>query len=64
MRQRGMTYREIEEITGVSHSTVVNWVKQTQSRESDETDEHPEIESFKDSTPMLLDRLCYDEIEV
>ncbi len=39
MRQRGMTYREIEEITGVSHSTVVNWVKQAQSSEASESNE-------------------------
>lgn len=29
MRQNGLTYREIERMTGVNHNTVINWVKQS-----------------------------------
>lgn len=30
LRENGMKYREIERITGVSHNTVILWVKQQQ----------------------------------
>jgi transposase-like protein len=29
MRQSGMSYREIERLTGVNHNTIINWFKKS-----------------------------------
>lgn len=31
MYQNGLGFREIERITGLSHNTIINWVKQAES---------------------------------
>jgi transposase len=32
MRQQGMAYRKIEELTGVSHNTVIAWDREANDR--------------------------------
>ncbi len=34
MHQNGMTYREIERLTGVSHNTVIGWVRELDTAEA------------------------------
>jgi transposase len=29
MHQNGLGFREIERLTGISHNTIINWVRQT-----------------------------------
>ena len=45
LHQNGMGYRAIERITGVSHNTVINWVRETTSLvcESEESLDEPEV---------------------
>lgn len=35
MRKNGMKYREIERMTGISHNTIILWVRETHSPEED-----------------------------
>ncbi len=46
LRKNGMKYREIERMTGVSHNTVILWVKQNQKSEISLVD----FNEAKDST--------------
>ena len=38
LRKTGMKYREIERMTGVSHNTVILWMKQNQESATSLTD--------------------------
>jgi transposase len=45
MNQSGVGFREIERLTGISHNTIINWVRQTKS-----TSDKPEFEEATESS--------------
>lgn len=51
MHKNGMGFREIERITGISHNTIINWVRQDLLRDSSnsepQTTDDSELEHLK-----------------
>lgn len=45
----GVSYREIERLLGVSHVSVMNWVKQYKIKRPEQTDYHPSYRILKRS---------------
>lgn len=54
----GLSYREIERVIGVSHVTVMNWVKQNGLRKNELRNYHPNyrIVNHSELTELLKDR--------
>ncbi|GAP94543.1 hypothetical protein NIES2104_10540 [Leptolyngbya sp. NIES-2104] len=44
MYRDGIGFRAIERATGISHNTIINWVKQSESESNDaaEIEDHPD----------------------
>lgn len=55
MRASGMSFRAIERATGISHTTVINWVRQAKTVPSNTSE--PEINSEDASESMKLNEL-------
>jgi transposase-like protein len=43
MRSKGLGFREIERITGISHNTIINWVKEAELMPPDDREEECEF---------------------
>jgi len=55
MYRDGAGFRAIERVTGISHNTVINWVKQSEDSTLPESDEQSEQHSY---TNNILTKMC------
>lgn len=60
MHQNGLGFREIERLTGISHNTIINWVRQTglssNDSEANEIKEDTKPDEIRD---CLRNTSCY-----
>ena len=57
MHQNGLGFREIERLTGISHNTIINWVRQAElspdESKINEIKEDPKLDEIRGSLKIL-----------